>query len=117
MPPRGHATAPKFDPNQPRELRRYFSELDLLFTACGITDDEIQKKHACRYVDIDTSELWESIPEYATTIPYARFRTAVHVLYPGSEEEHKWSIADMDKIVSEQLRVGIYDTNKLGSYF
>jgi hypothetical protein len=117
MPPCGHATALKFNSNQPRELRRYFSKLDLLFTACGITDDEIQKKHACQYINIDTSELWESIPEYAATIPYARFRIAVHVLYPGSEEEPKRPITDMDKIVGEQLHVGIYNTNELGSYF
>jgi hypothetical protein len=23
-----------------------------------------KKKHACRYVDIDTADLWESIPEF-----------------------------------------------------
>jgi hypothetical protein len=117
MPARGHATAPTFDPSQPRELRRYFNELEMLFQRCNITDSEEMKKHACRYVDIDTSELWESIPEYLPTVSFNNFRIAVHKLYPGSEDDRKWSIADMDKLVGEQLRIGIYDENALGLYF
>ena len=75
------------------------------------------KKHACRYVDIDTSELWESIPEYAAGISFNTFRIAVHKLYPGSEDDRKWSIADMDKLVGEQLRIGIFNASDLGLYF
>ena len=75
------------------------------------------KRHAWRYVDIDTSELWESIPEYAAGTLFNNFRIAVHKLYPGSEDDHKWSISDMDKLVGEQLRIGIFDANDLGLYF
>ena len=117
MPARGHSTAPKFDPTQPRELRRYFAELEMLFAACSIIDDELKKKNACRYVDIDTSELWESLPEYAAGISFEDFRKAVHKLYPGSEDDRKWSISDMDKLVGEQLCVGIFDASDLGVYF
>jgi hypothetical protein len=117
MPARGHSTAPKFDPTQPRELRRYFNELEILFLECNITDSAIMKKHACRYVDIDTSELWESIPEYEPAVSFNNFRIAVHKLYPGSEDDRKWSISDMDKLVGEQLRVGIFNSNDLGLYF
>src|SRR6202790_3626460 len=38
MPSRGDRSAPKFDPKQPRELRRYFSDLDTHFARAGITD-------------------------------------------------------------------------------
>jgi len=89
----------------------------MLFITCSITDSEVMKKHACRYVDIDTSELWESIPEYAAGISFNNFRLALHKLYPGSEDDRKWSIADMDKLVGEQLRIGILDANDLGLYF
>jgi hypothetical protein len=61
MPARGDRTAPTFDPKQPRELRRYFSDIELLFTRSNITDDQQKKASVCRYVDIDTSELWETI--------------------------------------------------------
>jgi hypothetical protein len=75
------------------------------------------KKHACRYVDINTSKLWESIPKYLPTVSFNNFRIAVHKLDPGSEDNCKWSIADMDKLVGEQLRIGIYNENALGLYF
>jgi hypothetical protein len=117
MPPRGHRTAPSFSPDQPRELRRYFQELDSLFTQCSIADDQAKKKLACRYLDVDSAELWESLTEYDPTKSYADFIAAVYKLYPGSEDERKWSISDMDKLVGEQLRVGIYDASELGIYY
>ena len=117
MPPRGHRTAPTFSADQPRELHRYFQELNDLFTDCQVVDDQAKKQYACRYLDIDSAELWESLPEYQAMNTFAQFVTAVYKLYPGSEDERKWSIADMDKLVGEQLRIGIYDTNDLGNYY
>ena len=46
MPARSHATAPRFDPTQARELRRYWDELESLFDKCGIADDLSRKKWA-----------------------------------------------------------------------
>jgi hypothetical protein len=117
MPACGHLTAPKFDPTQPRELRRYFNELDMLFTACSITDSDQMKRHACRYLDIDLAKLWESVPEFATGVSFNNFRTAIHKLYPSSENNHKWLISDMDKLVSEQLHISIFDASDLGMYY
>jgi hypothetical protein len=81
MPARGHATAPKFDPAFPRDLSRYFSDLDLLFATCGIQDDFDKKKQALRYVDIDTADLWELLPEHAAvrTVPRGSYGQGVYV--------------------------------------
>ena len=117
MPGRGDRSAPKFDPKQPRELRRYFADLDFVFNRAGVTNGEDMKQHACRYVDVDTSELWETLPEYSDAAkPYSDFRTAVYALYPGSDEERKWSVADMDKLVGERSRLGIISLGDLGEY-
>jgi hypothetical protein len=56
MPPRGHSSTPKFTPN-PRELQRYFKELELLFGPSQKVDDMEKKKHTCQYIDIDTAVL------------------------------------------------------------
>jgi len=64
MPARGHATVPKFISSQPRELPHYFNELNNLFQDVNITDEGIKKAQACRYVNIDESELWQALPEY-----------------------------------------------------
>jgi hypothetical protein len=57
MPPWGHSSAPKFNPDIPRELQHYFKELEMLFATTQIVNNEENKKHACWYVDIDTADL------------------------------------------------------------
>ena len=117
MPARGHSSTPKFTADQPRELQRYFQELEILLDSARIVDAQIMKKHACRYLDVDSTELWESIAEYAAPSTFDEFKRAIFKLYPGSEDERKWTITDMDKLVGEQLRVGILDANELGPYY
>jgi hypothetical protein len=117
MPPRGHGSAPKFTPDIPRELQHYFKELELLFGPAQVVDDTEKKKHACRYVDIDTTDLWEAIPEFDGTKTFDEFKSAIFKLYLGSESERKWTIADMDKLVGEQLRMGILNVSDLGNYY
>jgi hypothetical protein len=117
MPARGHSTAPTFTPDQPRVLRRYFDELEMLLSKCGITDDQEKKKYSRIYVDIDTLDLWESLPEHNAMRSFADFVKAVFKLYPGSEGDRKWIISDMDKLIGEQLRLGIHDMAGLGTYY
>lgn len=118
MPARGDRSAPRFDPHQPRELRRYFDDLAFAFTRANITDDTEKKTHACRYASVDTADLWESISEYSDAQKtYEDFVKAVHSLYPGSEEERKWSVADMDKLVGERSRLGVLSLGDLGEYY
>jgi hypothetical protein len=116
MPPCSHWTAPKFNPNQPWELRRYFSELDLLFDTCNITNSDIKKQQACQYLDIDSADLWESIPQFGTSTSYKDFRNTIYKFYPSSDDEHRWSVADMETLIFEQLHRGVFDLNDLGSY-
>jgi hypothetical protein len=47
MPPQGHGSAPKFTPDVPRELQRYFKELELLFGPAQVVNETEKKKHAC----------------------------------------------------------------------
>jgi len=118
MPGRGDRSAPRFDPKQPRELRRYFADLDFAFDHASVTDDADKKQHACRYVNVDTSELWETLAEFSDVLKsYKDFTKAVYALYPGSDEERKWSVADMDKLVGERSRIGIISLGDLGEYY
>jgi hypothetical protein len=117
MPARGHSTALTFTPDQPRVLRCYFDELEMLLSKCGITDNQEKKKYSQIYVDIDTSDLWESLPKHNATRSFADFVKAVFKLYPGSEGDRKWIISDMDKLIREQLCIGVHDTAGLGTYY
>ena len=117
MPARGDRTAPTFDPHQPRELRRYFADLDFHFVRSAVVDEQEQKKHACRFLDVDTCELWESLTTFTDNAKtFKEFCDEVYGLYPGSEEERKWSVSDMDKLVGETSRIGILSLSELGDY-
>jgi hypothetical protein len=77
MPPQGHGSTPKFTPDVPRELQRYFKELELLFGLAQVVDNMEKKKHACQYVDIDMADLWEAIPEFNITKTFDGFKSAI----------------------------------------
>ena len=75
------------------------------------------KKHDLRFADCNTAELWEILPEFADmTKTYQDFVDAVYKLYPGSDLERRWAIADMDKLVGETSQVGILSLADLGRY-
>ena len=75
------------------------------------------KWHALRFADCNTAELWEILPEFANVItPYQKFIDAVCQLYPGSDAEQHWLIADMVKLVADTLRTGILSLADLGKY-
>ena len=79
MPARGARSAPAFDPAKPRELRRFFSDLDYLFAASAIEDEAEKKKYAVRYVDTETAEFWEGLPTYSNAEKnYEAFRAEIY---------------------------------------
>ena len=74
------------------------------------------KQHALWFIDCDTTELWEILPEFAdATASYQKF-DAVYKLYLGSDAKRRWSIGDMEKLVGEASRVGISSLTDLGKY-
>ena len=100
MPARGHATALKFSPDQPCKLHCYFSELENLLAAASITVDNQKKLQACHYLDFELAELWQAIPTF-TGETYDIWKEALYKLYPGTEADKNYTVADMDKLVGE----------------
>jgi hypothetical protein len=112
MPVRGNRSAAKFDPKQPRKLHCYFADLAFAFGRATVTDEEEQKRHVTRYVDVNTSELWEMLPEFSdNTKIFAEFVAVVSALYPGADEA---------KMVSRghgQASRRTYSFGDLGEYY
>ncbi|EED83432.1 predicted protein [Postia placenta Mad-698-R] len=118
MPPRGHSTAPSFDPSEVRSLRRYFQDLEALFTRCQITDEAAKKQWAVRYPSIDVADLWETIESFIDVAKsYNDWKADVRALYPGADDTRKWSLADMDQLIGERARIGIHNAADLGCYY
>ena len=108
MPAHGDRGSPQFDPERPCELCCFFEDLKFHFARSQVVDEEEMKHHTLRFVDCDTAELWEILPEFADmATSYQKFVDAVYKLYLGSDAERHWSIGDMEKLVGEASRVGI----------
>jgi len=117
MPMRNQRTAPTFDTSKPRELPRFFEDLEQLLDRADITDDTEMKKHAVRYVDFDTEQIWKTFPEFKTANKtYDEFKKAVMVHYPDASGDFVYSLRDMDVIIGERQRLGITTSKDLSDY-
>ncbi|KIM73624.1 hypothetical protein PILCRDRAFT_15060 [Piloderma croceum F 1598] len=92
--------------------------LRLHFARSEIDSDQEKKCYACRYVDIDTEELWELRLEYSDHAKsFSDFVQAIYRLYPGVEGQRQWLMANMEKLVEERSRMGIRTLGDLGDYY
>ncbi|EED81822.1 predicted protein [Postia placenta Mad-698-R] len=104
MPLRGHSIALSFDPSEVRSLRRYFQDLEVLFTRCQVTDEAAKKQWAVQYPLIDVADLWETIESFVdVNKSYHDWKADVRALYPGADDTRKWLLADMDQLIGEPL--------------
>ena len=97
MPAHGDRTAPQF---KPRELHRFFNNLQYILNCTQVTSENEMKCHSTSYVDINTSKLWETLLEFIDpTKTFEEFKTVLQDLYSGSKEECKWTVVDMDQLI------------------
>jgi hypothetical protein len=117
MPARGKNSAPVFDKARPRELSRYFSDLQSLFAKANVTLDADKKDYVVYYVDFDTEQIWKTFTEFASAIStYDDFKDAILVHYPDATGDFVYSIRDMDMLIGERQRVGISSTKDLSDF-
>ena len=117
MPARGERAAPTFDTTKPRELPRFFDDLEYLFDRAGMTENADRKKHLLRYVDVDTEQTWKTFSEYKSIDKtYSDLKEAILKYYPDACGDFLYSLRDMDLLIGERQRVGITSTNDLTAY-
>ena len=109
MPGHGERSAPTFDESKPRELFRFFDELECLFICIGMTDETEKKKDACRYVDFKVERVWQTFPEYAdATKTYDNFKAAIVVHYPDAEGDFVHSALDLEMLINTYIPASIH---------
>ena len=117
MPMRNERTAPTFDSSKPRELSRYFEDLEQLMRQAAIASDEEKKQQVSCYVDFNTEQIWKTFTEFIdNNKTYNDFKDAILVYYPDASGDFIYSIRDMDLLVGEQQQVGITSTKDLSDY-
>ena len=114
MPARGEDTAPIFNKFKPCE---FFDELEYLFVRAAINSEDGKKRRTLRYVDFDIELLWRAIPEFAdSTKTSAEFKAAILCFYPDTSEDNRYFHSDIDILIGERLRLGIYSVNELADF-
>jgi hypothetical protein len=117
MPFRGHELCLTFNLKVLHTLPRYFADLDDLFAICSVTSNTTKKQYVTYYIDIDTSDLWKYLPSHDPAVPYTNFVSAIIALYPGADDDHKYTIANMESLVSQQLQIAIQFVDDLAEYY
>jgi hypothetical protein len=117
MPMRNEHPAPTFDSSGPRELSRYFEDLEQLMKCATISDQQDMKKQVLHYVDFSTEQIWKTFLEFLDdNKTYQDFKDAILVHYPDASGDFVYSIRDMDLLIGERQRLGINSTKDLSDY-
>ena len=102
---------------KPRELSRFFEELEYLFDRAKLVNEAEKKKHVLRYVEFDVEQLWKTFPEYTNEArTYEDFKNAILVHYPDASGDYVYSLRDMDLLVGERQRLGISTTTEFAEF-
>ncbi|EPQ49701.1 hypothetical protein GLOTRDRAFT_20116, partial [Gloeophyllum trabeum ATCC 11539] len=120
LPSRYDKHAPRFDPEQPRTLLRYFEDITDLFAAHpnAVASEAAKKAVVVKYVPMYEEELWKGVPEFADdSKSFEEFKAAILALYPAVKEDQRYSVGDMDRIVGERQRVGIHNLADLAAFY
>ena len=114
MPACGHSTAPSFNGN-PLNISWFFEDVDILGDDAGI-DEAAKIKHALRYASLCDNEIWTWLPSSKGT-SWAPFHIEVVALYPGAEDDRRYSNVDLDRLAAKYAAYGIQSQAELGEYF
>ncbi|KAG5649052.1 hypothetical protein H0H81_006732 [Sphagnurus paluster] len=119
MPPHQDPTTPMLvtASNGIPELARYFEDLDFLFEDCLIQSDAAKKRHTARYLDTPTARLWQGLEPSYTAGSYEQWKTAIHALYPGTLEDRRYSVRDLEALVNQWSEHGIASLLQLGEFY
>jgi hypothetical protein len=117
MPMRNERAAPTFDSSKPRELSRYFEDLEQLMKHAAISDQQDMKKQVLRYVDFSTEQIWKTFPEFLDdNKTYQDFKDVILVHYPNASGDFVYSIRDMDLLIGERQHLSINSSKDLSDY-
>lgn len=118
MPQRTERGAPAFSASNPRELSRYFVDLEILFKKCTIAADTEKKTWSTYYLSVADSDEWEMLPEYGDpTKNWLDFQKAVQALYPGSTADERYTRADLDEHLARWRTHGISSLREWAEFF
>ncbi|PBK70573.1 hypothetical protein ARMSODRAFT_884721, partial [Armillaria solidipes] len=104
--------APKFNSDEPENLRRFLGQMEDLFSDYSITDDDEKKKKLVRYTDARTEEEWQALEEYDNGT-FTEFKEAVLKNYPEAADTETGTWERLTRILHKFSNLG---ANECESY-
>lgn len=98
MPSQSDRSAPVFDPSDPRSLRSYIEELEMLLKKAHIKNDQEKKKYFVLYLSIGLRAILDKLPKYTGPSTFAEFLAEVRELFPAAIFEEKYVLADLERL-------------------
>ena len=115
---RSERSAPSFNDNQPKELERYFANLETLLDRHTVNADQEKKQAMLKYLKIRTENLWKMTKAWTNlTKTYDEFKAEVFKLYLGSSSDRTYMMQDLDLIIGHYARISILTSTDLGEYY
>ena len=114
MPSPGDRSAPRFD-GHPLPSKCFFDEMDYLGNACGLSPTE-KIQHMLRYLDFCEYEIWRT-RRSARGFDWDAFKAEITALYPGADEDRKYTVVDLEILVDKQAREPMQSRYQFGDYY
>lgn len=114
MPSRYDRNALKFD-GKPTSLRRFFEDIEALANDCVLSQRE-KITHTLRYLETDDHDAWSSQPS-AQGNDWELFKREITAMYPGSEDNARFSATDLELFVEHHTATPMQDRFQFGEYY
>ncbi|KAJ3765896.1 hypothetical protein FB446DRAFT_794607 [Lentinula raphanica] len=112
MPRPGSRDAPRLTADgtdDPMKVRRYFDDLENLFSDCSITVEREKKKWTVRYPEEQVAWEWKAMSEFSSDGSFAEFKKAVLRSYPGATDKERGTMRELNRLFKKHKNIASDD--------
>lgn len=114
MPSPYDRNAPRFD-GHPLSLGRFFGEIERLGRSCQLSPREMIE-HTLAYLAWNEHNTWKELPAAAGS-DWERFKQEIIAIYPGADEDHKYTFYDLEALANRQAITPMTSRYQFGEYY
>ena len=112
----GARDAPKFSSKKPQELRRFVRQMEDLWKAAEIMEDEQKKESLGKYADQESEEEWKALETYERGHSWEEFKNDLIENYPEAAEAERGTPARIRQICAENKGIRLGDMATLYAF-
>ena len=95
------------------KVRRYFEDLENLFSDCSVSNNDEKKNWTVRYPEEQVSWEWKAMSEYTSSgASYESFKRAVLHSYPGAADEERGNMRELRRLFKKYHNISSADLDE-----